>query len=107
MIRFNQGKTGAEIIVVVHPALEDHLLKLPTPESDDDFIFPSLAQRKISPLSKQFRKIIQRAHIKQSVIRERSKSSKAGRNVCETSRFGQMSVFGVSRALRRFSRAPQ
>jgi hypothetical protein len=38
--------------------LEDHLLKLPTAKSDDDFIFPSLAQRKISPLSKQFRKII-------------------------------------------------
>jgi len=56
-------------------------LKLPTPESDDDFIFPSLGQRKISPLSKQFRKIIERAHIKQTVIRERSKSSQSGRNV--------------------------
>jgi integrase len=80
-IRFNQGKTGAEIVVVVHPVLEDHLLKLPTAASDDDFICSSLAQRKISPLSKQFRKIIERAHIKQSVIRERSKSSKSGRNV--------------------------
>jgi integrase len=80
-IRFNQGKTGAEIVVVVHPVLEDHLLKLPTVESDDDFIFPLLAQRKISPLSKQFRKIMERAHIKQSVIRERSESSKGGRNV--------------------------
>jgi integrase len=80
-IRFNQGKTGAEIIVAVHPVLEDHLLKLPAAESDDDFIYPSLAQRKISPLSKQFRKIMERAHIKQSVIRERSESSKAGRNV--------------------------
>src|SRR5262249_48158489 len=80
-IRFNQGKTGAEIVVVVHPVLEDHLLRLPTPESDDDFIFPSLAQRKISPLSKQFRKIIGQAHIKQSVIRKRNQSSRSGRNV--------------------------
>jgi integrase len=80
-IRFNQGKTGAEIVVVVHSSLEDHLLKLPAAETDDDFIFPSLAERKISPLSKQFRKIMERAHIKQSVIRERCESSKSGRNV--------------------------
>ena len=79
-IRFNQGKTGAEIVVVVHPVLEDHLLKLPTAESDDDFISPSLAQRKISPLSKQFRKIMERAHIEQRVIRERSESG-SGRSV--------------------------
>ena len=31
-IRFQVRKTGAEIVTVVHPALEDHLLSLPTPK---------------------------------------------------------------------------
>jgi len=40
--------------------------------SDDDeaFVFPSLAARNISPLSKHFRKLMVRAGIKQRVIRE-------------------------------------
>jgi integrase len=80
-IRFTQGKTGREITVVIHPALEDYLLKLPTAESDDDFIFPSLAQRKVNVLSVQFRRIMDRAHIEQRVIRERSESGESGRSV--------------------------
>jgi integrase len=83
-IRFNQGKTGDEIITVVHPALEDYLLSLPAPKTDEAFLFPSLAQqaqRHVSPLSKAFRKIMQRARIEQSVIRERSESSESGRKV--------------------------
>jgi integrase len=80
-IRFIAGKTGREIVTAIHPALEDYLLKLPTAESDDDFIFPSLAQRKVSGLSVQFRRIMEKAHIEQRVIRERSESSEAGRSV--------------------------
>ena len=79
-IRFEPRKGGGEIISVIHPALEDYLLNLPTPKSDDDFVFRSLAQRNISPLSKAFRKLMQQARIKQVVIREPSKSG-SGRSV--------------------------
>ena len=80
-IAFEQGKTGAQLITVIHPVLEDYLLSLPAPKSDEAFVFPSLAQRNISPLSKHFRKILERAHIEQRVIREKSEGSKSGRSV--------------------------
>jgi integrase len=77
-IRFEQGKTGAEIVTVIHPALEDYLLSLPAPKTDEAFVFPSLAQRLVSPLSKHFRNVImEQAHIEQRVIRERGKSGRS------------------------------
>jgi integrase len=79
-IRFEPTKGGNEIVTVIHPALEDYLLSLPTPKSDEAFLFPSLAQRAVSPLSAHFRKIMEAAHIEQRVIRERSKSG-SGRSV--------------------------
>jgi integrase len=77
-IRFETRKTGAEIVTVIHPALEDHLLSLPTPESDDAFLFPSLAERRTALLSREFGRIMEAAHIEQRVIR---KKNKAGRTV--------------------------
>jgi integrase len=77
-IRFKQGKTGAEIVVVIHPVLEDYLLSLPAPRTDEAFLFPALAQRKTNTLSRDFKRLMERAHIEQSVIRERGK---AGRSV--------------------------
>jgi integrase len=77
-IRFQPLKGGGEVVTVIHPVLEDYLLSLPTPKSDDDFLFPQLGGRSVSPLSKAFRKIMEAAHIEQRVIRERSK---AGRSV--------------------------
>src|SRR5206468_10967348 len=71
-IRFEQGKGGKEVLTVIHPALEDYLLSLPTPKSDEAFVFPSLAQRDASALSKHFGKIMGRAHIEQRVIRAKS-----------------------------------
>ena len=41
-VRFEQGKTGREIVIAIHPALEDHLLSLPAPKTDDAFLFPLL-----------------------------------------------------------------
>lgn len=77
-IRFDQGKTGAEIVTAIHPALEDYLLLLPVPKTDEAFVFPSLAQRLVSPLSKHFRNVImEQAHIEQRVIRERGKSGRS------------------------------
>ena len=66
------AKTGAEIVTVVHPALEDHLLSLPTPNADDEYLFPTLAGRSASPLSKQFGELITLANIERGVIRERT-----------------------------------
>jgi integrase len=77
-IRFKQGKTGAEIVIVIHPVLEDYFLALPAPETDEAFLFPSLAQRKTNTLSRDFKRLMERTHIEQSVIRERGK---AGRSV--------------------------
>ncbi len=72
-ITYEPRKTGGQVTVAVHPTLEDYLLSLPAPDNDDAFVFPSLAQRKsVSPLSKAFRKIMQRAHIAQNVIRKRN-----------------------------------
>jgi integrase len=73
-IRFEQAKTGAVVVVVIHPVFEDYLLSLPAPKTDEAFLFPSLAQRNISPLSKAFKKIMALANIEQRVIRKRSES---------------------------------
>jgi integrase len=76
-IRFEQGKTGREIVTVVHPALEDYLLSLPAAKSDEAFLFPSLAQRNTNRLSSEFSVIMGAARIAQRVIRERTKSGRS------------------------------
>ena len=68
--RPRKGAKG-DVITAVHPALADYLLSLPAPATDDAFLFPSLAARPISPLSKYFRLLMQRARIQQRVIRQR------------------------------------
>jgi integrase len=75
-IRFEQSKTGRELVSVIHEALADYLLSLPAAESDDAFLFPSLAQRPTSNLSKEFRDLITRARIEQRVIRKRTKGGR-------------------------------
>ena len=88
LIRFRQGKTGKEVPMVIHPALEKILSalhkerKVVSLSSDDDeaFVFPSLAERNISPLSKHFRGLMAQAGIRQRVIRERDESG-SGRRV--------------------------
>ena len=83
-LRLEQGKTGAEIVIAIHPAFEDYLLSLPAPKTDEAFLFPLLAeqaQRNVSPLSKAFRKIMREARIGQGVIRQRGESSESGRKV--------------------------
>jgi integrase len=87
-IRFQQSKTGREVVVVIHPALEkflsslrEHRKVVPLSSEDDEvFVFSGLAQRNISPLSKYFRGLMARAGIKQRVIRERDESG-SGRRV--------------------------
>jgi integrase len=76
-LRLETRKTGAEIVTVLHPVLEEHLLSLPAPESDEAFLFPSLAQRSVSPLSREFGKLMEEARIEQHIIRERTKSGRS------------------------------
>ena len=76
-IRFQPGKGGREVVTVIHPALEDYLLSLSAPKSDDAFLFPSLAQRKINVLSQEFRRLMLRARIEQHIIRERTKQGRS------------------------------
>jgi integrase len=72
-IHFLTRKTGAEIVTVIHPSLVDHLLSLPTPKSDDEYLFPTLSGRSIGgPLSKQFGELMEEAHIDRGVIRKRT-----------------------------------
>jgi integrase len=80
-VRFEPGKTGGEVVTVIHPALEKYFLSLPSSDDENAFLFPSLAEqarRNVSPLSKEFRKLMERARIEQRVIRDRNK---AGRTV--------------------------
>jgi integrase len=82
-IRFQVRKSGAEIVTVIHPSLENYLLSLSAPETDDEYIFPTLAERRSSVLSNQFRKIMERAHLEHREIRKRI--SKGGRSVAALS----------------------
>jgi integrase len=82
-IRFIPRKGGGEVVTVVHPALEDFLLSMRTPDSDEAFVFPTLAQRNASSLSNAFRKIMDRAGIEHREIRKRI--SKDGRSVAALS----------------------
>jgi len=79
-IRFVTGKTGRDIVSVIHPTLEEYLLSLPTPESDEEFLFPSLAERVTSYLSREFKRLMHAARIEQRVIRERGEDG-SGRSV--------------------------
>ncbi len=77
-VTFTPAKAGKvregdkKLTVPLHPAFVDYLLALPTPASDDEFLFPSLGGRSISPLSKYFRHLMKRARIEQHVIREKT-----------------------------------
>jgi integrase len=82
-IRFAVHKTGAEVVTVVHPALEDYLLSLSAPKSEDAFLFPSLAECRTGLLSKQFGELIVLANIERRLIRERN--AQGGRSVSSLS----------------------
>jgi integrase len=82
-IRFHVRKTDREIVTVVHPSLENYLLSLPAPKTDDAFVFPTLAGRRAGSLSRQFGELMELAHIERGIIRERA--SRDGRSVSSLS----------------------
>lgn len=78
-IRYPPSKGAKkEVVSVLHAGLEDYLLALPAPATDEAFLFPSLAGRdSVSTLSKEFRLLMAQAKIKQTVIREREKHGRS------------------------------
>jgi integrase len=81
----NYSKHGDEHRVPMHAALKDYLLslKVPKTKTGDVFLFPSLAERRVANLSKQFRKIMEAARIENWKVREgvRGKGKSAARDV--------------------------
>jgi integrase len=57
LIRFQTRKTGAEIVTVIHPSLEDHLLSLPTPKSDDEYIFSDVGRAQSESAQQAIRRV--------------------------------------------------
>jgi integrase len=74
-LKFKQTKTGREIVTAIHPELEEYLLSLPAPESDEAFLFPSLVGR--NNLSRAFSEIMKRARIENRIIRKPGASGHA------------------------------
>jgi len=69
------SKHGDEHQVPLHEALKEHFLSLPTPKSDDEFVFPALANRRVTNLSKEFRKLMSKARIENQKVREKGKGA--------------------------------
>jgi integrase len=64
------SKHGDEHKVPMHPALEKFLLSLSSSEDENAFVFPSLAGPHVANLSRQFRQLMDEAHIKNWTVRE-------------------------------------
>jgi integrase len=79
IITVEVAKTGDVIEVPMHESVENFLLSLPAPKSDEAFLFPTLAERKSGDLSKEFSRLMEAAHIDNRDIRKRGQG--AARNV--------------------------
>jgi integrase len=82
VISFRQGKTGAELILAIHEDFADWLTRQPSPEKNQEFVFPSLAGRKPNGpngLSTEFASMMEKAKIRNRLIRQESKGK--GRDV--------------------------
>ena len=79
LIKYTARKTGALIVVPIHPELEAFLLTLPAPDSGKAFVFPKLAGRSVggsTGLSRTFARIMARAKITGGIARERNKQGR-------------------------------
>ena len=80
LVRFVPGKTrrsGKQVVVPLHPELENHLLSLPSPESGKAYLFPTLGARadgtgskKNGDLSWRFTEIMEKAKVTPGYTRE-------------------------------------
>ena len=81
-IAFKVGKTKQRLKLPMHEALHEFLLELPAPDNGKAFLFPSLAGKGTggkSGLSMAFARIMERAHVRGEVVRERQ--GEKGRSV--------------------------
>jgi integrase len=69
------SKKDDEHEVPLHEALSEHLLSLKTPKKDDAYLFPSLSARRVTNLSKEFRKLMAKARIANWKVREKGKGA--------------------------------
>jgi integrase len=69
------SKFGDQHVVPAHPALESHLLNLPAPDDPDAYVFPTLATRRVTYLSRDFRRLLASAHIANWKVREVGKGA--------------------------------
>jgi integrase len=81
LISFLQAKTGKPVVIPIHPQLLIYLIDLPGADSDQVFLFPSIAGKRTggkSGLSMAFSRIMERAKIERQITR---RASGQGRNV--------------------------
>ena len=68
MLTFRPQKTKKEVKIPIHPELEAHLLEMSAPDSSKAFVFPKLAGKTTSTLSRNFVAVMQRASIANPVL---------------------------------------
>ena len=76
LVTYTAKKTGTEVIIPLHPALETQLLEMPAPDTDKAFIFPSLAERPVTRLSGKFAQIMAQAGVRGEVVHEPKEGGK-------------------------------
>ena len=106
LVTYTARKTGTEIVIPLHPALEFHLLEMSAPDSGKTFIFPTLAGHPTSQLSEKFARIMARAGVRGELVHEVKEGGK-GRKTWTLSFHSlrhafnsQMANAGVSREVR-------
>jgi integrase len=75
VVSFRERKTGRSAVIGLHPDFLDWITKQSVPEDPDSYAFPSLANRSgagRNGLSRAFERIMERAGIKNRLIRERT-----------------------------------
>jgi integrase len=68
MLTFRPQKTKKEVKIPIHPELEAHLLEMSAPDSGRAFVFPKLAGKKTSMLSRKFADVMEHANIENPVL---------------------------------------
>ncbi len=81
LIKYTARKTRERVVVPIHPELESYFLSLSAPDRDKAFVFPKLAGRGTSGLSRTFGRIMARAKISGRIARERRKHGRTVRTL--------------------------
>jgi len=68
LLTFRPQKTKKEVKIPIHPELEAHLLDMSSPDSGRAFVFPKLARKATTKLSRKFAAVMNRANIENPVL---------------------------------------